>query len=180
MKYTILILLVLIANITKGQKILGENQHIITTDKDTVIYTGEIKSIQYKEQNEKNNVKPSRFFLFYDENGILAKLGGWIISSQIKDNEYLYFDAPIEIINENDSLYISVKKRYLYKSQMKAISKLNTGKKAFSFSDSEIIFKGKTTPEYLYLTCEGLECVNKYLILKKLNAKDLSKIYKKR
>jgi len=44
---------------------------------------------------------------------------------------------------------------------------MNTGKNADGFSNSKMIFSGKITSEYLYLTCEGEGCVRKLFIFKK-------------
>ena len=173
MRYIFLFLSLLAINVAKGQNTIAKNQLRYIYEKDTVIHTfdrdvvGKQKYVQFKSQNDNNDIKASTIICFYDDIGILDKLGGYLMGVEKNKGDYFYFDSPMKISNKQDSLYFSVNERHLYKSQRKAIAKMLMGKNADGFSDSEMIFSGKITPEYLYLTCEGEGCVRKLFIFKK-------------
>jgi hypothetical protein len=172
MKYIFLFSLLLVINVAKGQKAIAKNQLRYIYNQDTVIHTfdrdviGKQKYVLFKSQND-DDIKASTIICFYDDIGILDKLGGSLMGVEKNKGGYFYFSSPIKISNKQDSLYFSVNERYLNKSLRKAIARMNTGKNADGFSDSEMIFSGKITPEYLYLTCEGEGCVRKLFIFKK-------------
>ena len=173
MRYICSLLLLLTINFAKGQKTIAKNQLRYIYDKDTIIYTfdrdivGKQKYVQFKSQNDDKGIKASMICYFHDDIGILDKHGGSLIGVEKNNGDYFHFSTSIKISNKQDSLYFSVNERYLNKSQRKAIARMNTGKNADGFSNSEMNFSGKITPEYLYLTCEGEGCKRKLFIFKK-------------
>ena len=173
MKYIYLLLLFLIVNFARGQQIIAKNQLRWVYGKDTIIYTfdrnivGKQKYVEFKSQNDDNDVKASTIICFFDNIGILDKLGGSLIGVEKSNGNYFYFSTSMKISNRQDSLYFLVSERYLYKSQRKAVANMNIGRKADGFSKTEMIFSGKITPKYLYLICEGERCVRKLFVFKK-------------
>ena len=173
MKQIYLLLLFLVVNVARGQQTIAKNQIRWIYKKDTLIYTfdrdivGKEKSVQFKSQNDDKGIKASMISYFHDDIGILDKIGGSLIGVEKNNGGCFYFSTSIKISNKQDSLYFSVNERYLYKSQRRAVANMNMGKKAKGFSKTEMIFSGKITPEYLYLTCEGKGCVRKLFIFKK-------------
>lgn len=173
MKHIYLILLFLVVNVVRGQQTIAKNQLRWIYKKDTLIYTfdrdivGKEKIVQFKSQNDDKGIKASMISYIHDDIGILDKLGGSLIGVEKNNGDYFHFSTSIKISNKQDSLYFSVNERYLNKSQRKAIARMNTGKNADGFSNSEMNFSGKITPEYLYLTCEGEGCERKLFTFKK-------------
>ena len=173
MKYIHLLLLFFVINIARGQQTIAKNQIRWIYRKDTIIYTfdrnivGKEKYVQFKSQNDDKGIKASMISYFHDDIGILDKIGGSLIGVEKNNGDYFHFSTSIKISNKQDSLYFSVDERYLNKSRRKAIANMNIGKNADGFSNTEMIFSGKITPEYLYLTCEGEGCERKLFIFKK-------------
>ena len=173
MNYIYVFLLFLAVNIVKGQNIVAKNQLRYVYGKDTVIHTfnrdvlGKQKYVIFKSQNDDNGIKASNIICFYDDIGILDKLGGSLMGVEKSKGEYFYFSSPIVIYNKQDSIYFLVKERYLYKSQRKAISRMNTGKKADTYSNDEMVYSGRITSKYMYLTCEGKGCERKLFVFEK-------------
>ena len=173
MRYICSLLLLLTINFAKGQKTIAKNQLRYIYDKDTIIYTfdrdivGKQKYVQFKSQNDDKGIKASMICYFHDDIGILDKLGGSLMGIEKNKEGYFYFSTSIKISNKQDSLYFSVNERYLNKSRRKAIAGMNMGKNSDGFSNSKMIFSGKITSEYLYLTCEGEGCERKLFTFKK-------------
>ena len=75
MKYIYLLLLFLIVNFARGQQIIAKNQLRWVYGKDTIIYTfdrnivGKQKYVEFKSQNDDNDVKASTIICFFDNIG---------------------------------------------------------------------------------------------------------------
>ena len=173
MKQIYLLLLFLVVNVARGQQTIAKNQIRWIYKKDTLIYTfdrdivGKQKNVEFKSQNDGNGIKASTISYIHDDIGILDKLGGSLMGIEKNKEGYIYFSTSIKISNKQDSLYFSVNERYLNKSRRKAIAGMNMGKNSDGFSNSKMIFSGKITSEYLYLTCEGEGCERKLFTFKK-------------
>ena len=159
---------------SSGQTILSKNQLRYIYNKDTVVYTfdrdisGKLKTVLFTSQNDDKNIKPSTIICTYDDKGLLDQLGGGLMGVEKKEGDNFYFNTQIKIDSKNDSIRVFLANRHLYKSKSRSISNMNTGIKADNFSDSQMIFLGKITSDYIYLNCEGVGCERQLFLFKKV------------